>query len=112
MRYAIPVVGGKLSAHFGHCEQFALIDVDDETKVIKQKEFVVPPPHEPGAYPPWLAELGVSVIIAGGMGGRAQDLFTANRIKVIVGAHPDDPEKVVLDHMQGKLVVGDNTCDH
>ena len=34
MKYAVPVSGGVLSPHFGHCEQFALIDVDEERKVV------------------------------------------------------------------------------
>jgi len=30
MRYAVPISGGMLSQHFGHCDQFALIDVNEE----------------------------------------------------------------------------------
>jgi predicted Fe-Mo cluster-binding NifX family protein len=62
--------------------------------------------------PPWLSEQGVTVVIAGGMGSRAQGLFSQNRIKVVVGAVGVDPKKVVLDYMQGSLSVGDNVCDH
>ncbi|NLF18973.1 MAG: ATPase, partial [Lentisphaerae bacterium] len=31
MRLAIPIADGRLSLHFGHCESFALIDVDPAT---------------------------------------------------------------------------------
>jgi len=82
MRYAIPLSGGAIAAHFGHCEQFALIDVDEARKVIVGKEIIPSPVHEPGLLPVWLAEQGVAVIIAGGMGSRAQNLFEQNRIKV------------------------------
>ena len=51
-------------------------------------------------------------MIAGGMGGRAQDLFQQNRIGVIVGAMDTDPEKAVLNHLTGNLATGDNACDH
>ena len=34
MKYAVPVSGGLMCPHFGHCEQFALIDVDEQKKVI------------------------------------------------------------------------------
>lgn len=68
MRYAIPVSSGGLSEHFGHCEHFALIDVDDEKKEILRKELVLSPGHQPGLLPEWLAEQGVSMVIAGGMG--------------------------------------------
>lgn len=112
MRYAVPVAKGQLCAHFGHCEQFAIIDTDDKKKAIVGIEHLTPPPHEPGVLPAWLAEQGVGVVIAGGMGMRAQQLFTQNRIKVVVGAVGGDPKKVVLDYMQGSLAVGDNICDH
>ena len=80
--------------------------------MIVSKELVIPPPHEPGVLPAWLADQGVAVVVAGGMGSRAQGIFQQNRIQVIVGAAVEDPEKLVLDYIQGNLVVGDNVCDH
>ena len=112
MRYAVPVSGGELCSHFGHCEKFAIIDVDLEAKTILRKELVDSPGHQPGFLPVWLAEQGVSAVIAGGMGMRAQEIFTQNRIQVVVGAMGSDPEQVVLDYMQGKLATGENICDH
>jgi len=112
MKYAIPVSGGVTSPHFGHCEQFALFDVDEETKEITNKEFIPSPEHEPGLLPRWLAEKGVSVVIAGGMGPRAQDIFQQNGITVVLGAMESDPEKAVLSHITGTLATGDNICDH
>ena len=112
MRYAIPVTDGKLASHFGHCEQFALIDVDADAKRILRKELVSSPVHEPGRLPVWLAEEGASAVIAVGMGQRAQSLFRENHIEVIVGAQGDDPEEIVLAHMQGTLATGENICDH
>ncbi len=112
MRYAVPVSGGVLSPHFGHCEHFALIDVDEDKKEITSKELVPPPGHEPGVLPQWLAEQGVSFVIAGGMGSRAQSLFQQNNIGVIIGTMENDPEKAVLSYLDGKLATGDNICDH
>jgi len=112
MRYAVPVTGGIISPHFGHCEQFALIDVDEKGKKVIKKQLVPSPKHEPGLLPQWLAQQGVAYVIAGGMGSRAQGLFQENRIGVIVGAGETDPEKAVLSHLNGRLVTGDNTCDH
>jgi len=112
MKYAVPVSGGVVSAHFGHCEQFALIDVDEAKKQILKKELVSPPAHEPGLLPPWLAEKGVSLVIAGGMGSRAQGLFQQNKIGVITGTMESDPEKAVLSHLNGILATGANICDH
>lgn len=112
MRYAVPVMDGRVSGHFGHCQQFALIDADEARKVILKKEIVTSPEHEPGVFPTWLAEQGVSVVIASGMGSQAQSLFRENRIKAITGALGDEPEKVVLDYIKGMLATGDNLCDH
>jgi len=112
MRYAVPVSGGAVSLHFGHCEHFALIDVDEDKKEIIKKELVPSPGHEPGLLPQWLAEQGVSFVIAGGMGSRAQNLFQQNNIGVIIGTMENDPEKAVLSHFDGKLATGDNICDH
>ena len=112
MKYAVPVSGGALAAHFGHCEQFALVDVDEVKKQILKKELVNSPGHEPGFLPKWLAEQGVAVVIAGGMGSRAQSLFQQNRIQVIVGAMESDPEKAILSYLGGALATEDNICDH
>ncbi len=112
MRYAVPVAGGKLAEHFGHCEHFALFDIDESEKKIIKHELVSSPGHQPGLLPTWLAEEGVSAIIAGGMGSRAQALFRENRIEVVIGAIGDDPEQIVLAHLEGSLESGENICDH
>ena len=112
MRYAVPVSGGMVSPHFGHCEHFALIDVDEDRKEIIRKELVPSPGHQPGLLPQWLAEQGVALVIAGGMGSRAQSLFQQNRIGVIIGTLETDPEKVIMSHLNGQLATGDNICDH
>jgi len=57
-------------------------------------------------------EQGVSAVIAGGMGSRAQALFHENRIGVIIGVMETDPEKAVLNYLSGSLATGDNICDH
>ena len=112
MRYAVPVSDGVVAAHFGHCQQFTLFDVDEAERTILKKTVVVPPGHEPGLLPAWLAGEGVCVVVAGGMGSRAQDIFRENRIQVIVGCLQSDPERAVLDHIEGGLATGGNICDH
>jgi len=110
MKFAIPLAEGKLTAHFGHCQEFALVEVEDNQ--IKNKETLVPPPHEPGVLPKWLHDLGTDVIIAGGMGARALDLFAQNSIKVIVGAAALTPEELVKQYLDNTLQTGSNVCDH
>lgn len=110
MRYALPIAEGKLCMHFGHCEQFALVDV--ENGKITNSESVVPPAHEPGVLPRWLSEQKVNVVIAGGMGSRAQDFFRQYGMEVVVGAQPGDPRDVVENYLAGTLESGANICDH
>ena len=110
MKFAIPLAEGKLTAHFGHCQEFALVEVEDNQ--IKGKETLVPPPHEPGVLPRWLHEQGTDVIIAGGMGGRALDLFALNGIKVMIGAPTLTPEELVEQYLDDSLQTGANVCDH
>jgi predicted Fe-Mo cluster-binding NifX family protein/predicted RNA-binding Zn-ribbon protein involved in translation (DUF1610 family) len=112
MRIAIPIADGKLSMHFGHCERFALIDVDPSQKKILKREDVIAPPHQPGLLPPWLAEQGVNMIIAGGMGQRAHGLFAEKGIQVVVGAPAETPENLVSAYLVGTLETGENVCDH
>ena len=112
MKYAVPVSGGQLCPHFGHCEQFALIDVDPQKKEITGKTMVAAPEHQPGLLPVWLGEKGVDCVIAGGMGMSAQNIFRENGIQVVVGVSESDPDKAVLSHLHGRLTTGNNVCDH
>jgi ATP-binding protein involved in chromosome partitioning len=112
MRIAIPVTEGKVSAHFGHCEQFAIVDADPNAKKVTNTEMLTPPAHEPGILPKWLSGLCVDLIIAGGMGQRAQQLFAQNNIDVIVGAADDTPQELALQYITGQLQCGKNICDH
>ncbi len=112
MKIAVPTVDGRLCMHFGHCQQFALVNVDEANDNAMETEMVTPPPHEPGLLPRWLHEKDVDVIIAGGMGGRAQQLFGQNGIKVLVGAPAETPEQLVTAYLAGSLQSGANACDH
>jgi ATP-binding protein involved in chromosome partitioning len=112
MRIAIPVAGGVLCPHFGHCEQFVLVDVDAEARTVSGTRSLEPPPHEPGLLPRWLKGQGADVIIAGGMGVRAQNLFAENGVRVVTGAAAEPPERLVADFLAGSLVTGPNACDH
>jgi len=68
--------------------------------------------HQPGLLPTWLAEKGVGFVIAGGMGMSAQNLFQQKGVKVVLGALESDPEKAVLNYLNGRLATGGNVCDH
>jgi ATP-binding protein involved in chromosome partitioning len=111
MKIAIPLADGRLCMHFGHCQQFALIETAEDNSIVS-KTLLTPPPHEPGVLPAWLHEQGAAVIIAGGMGSRAQQLFAQNQITVVVGAPAEQPEQLVASYLNDTLQTGVNTCDH
>lgn len=78
----------------------------------KSQQLLTPPLHQPGLLPQWLSELSVDLIIAGGMGQRAQQLFAQNNIETIIGANDNTPEKLVIQHLNDQLNCGPNACDH
>lgn len=80
MLVAIAQENEMVCQHFGHCERFALYDTEAQSL-----SSVNNPGHEPGVLPGFLGNMGVKIIIAGGMGGRAQELFAGQGIQVIVG---------------------------
>jgi predicted Fe-Mo cluster-binding NifX family protein len=110
MKFAIPTAEGKLTAHFGHSQEFVLLHVEENR--ITKKEVLTPPLHEPGVLPRWLHDLGTDVIIAGGMGHRALELFSQNNIRVITGAPCLTPEDLVEQYLKNSLETGSNVCDH
>ncbi len=112
MKIAIPVANGNLCMHFGHCETFEILTVDSDKKTVLSSESKTPPPHEPGVLPKWLGEQNVNVILAGGMGQRAQDLFAAQGIDVVVGISVAEPGVLVSAYLAGALQSGVNVCDH
>jgi len=109
-KIAIPVEGGQMCAHFGHCEHFAIFSIEDG-KIVKE-ELLVPPVHQPGVYPAWLGGIGVTDIIAGGIGQRVIDLFNNQHVNVYAGASLTEPVELVNNLLNGTLVAGQNLCDH
>jgi predicted Fe-Mo cluster-binding NifX family protein len=113
MKIAVPTAQGKLAMHFGHCESFTIIDATDGKLENWDVNSEKAPPHEPGLLPTWLAEKGVDLVIAGGMGMRAQNLFSEKGIQVIIGASGEmTPEEIVESWFQQSLKTGANPCDH
>lgn len=108
-RIAVPTEAGVLAGHFGRCEHFTIFDVRDSKVVYLAR--LQPPAHEPGVIPQWLSQRGTNVIIAGGMGMRAQQLFNQYGIQVLIGAPPIDPEEIVERFLTGTLLTGENVCD-
>ena len=107
---AIPMGNGKLCAHFGHCEYFSIVTVEN-SQIVDIKE-LTPPEHVPGVYPRWVAQQGATDVIAGGMGQKAIDLFIAQNINAFVGAPQNDAKSIVEDFIADKLTLNANYCNH
>lgn len=106
---AVPSEGEHIAQHFGHCPEFTIIE-SEGNKVIK-KETISNPGHRPDFLPKYLNELAVDVVLAGGMGSRAVNLFQSNGIEVITGASGTVDQAVNL-YLENKLETGNNVCDH
>ncbi|MEZ5071591.1 MAG: NifB/NifX family molybdenum-iron cluster-binding protein [Bacteroidales bacterium] len=107
---AIPTSEGMLDAHFGHCKHFTLLHV--EAGAIVGEETIDAPPHEPGLLPRFLAEKGVTDVLAGGMGQRAIQLFNDRQVNVFVGAPKAAPRDIAEGFLNKTLSFSANYCDH
>lgn len=112
MKIFIPLMNGELTPHFGHCEEFAVITLDDPKGEIQSSERIEGPAHEPGSLPRFLIEQGADLVIAGGMGGRAKDMLVAKGIDVVVGGPALAPDEVVGLWQKGELGDEGNQCNH
>ena len=86
MKIALPSVDGQVDGHFGHCQFFTIYEISEDNKIIAEEK--VTPPAGCGCKSnivPQLAEMGVSVMLAGNMGGGAVNMLNSNGIKVIRG---------------------------
>jgi len=107
MRIAISTDGGTVSAHFGRCPAFTIVDIEDG-KVL-HKEEISNPGHHPGFLPQFLHEKGVDCIIAGGMGQNAVHLFAGQNIETVVGISGTINE-VIDKIVNGTLEGGESLC--
>ena len=73
MKIAIASTNKEVAGHFGHCEGFEIFEIENNS--ITKEYFIANPGHKPGFLPVFLKENGVDIIIAGGIGGGAIDLF-------------------------------------
>ena len=109
MKIAIASSNHQISKHFGHCTHFHLFDIENQT--ITHESLVENPGHQPGILPKFLHEQGVGIIISGGMGGKAIELFQKHDIAVVLGAngHVSD---VIQAFLHGDLESNEEPCDH
>ena len=71
-----------------------------------------PPEHTPGSFPKWVAANGATDVIAGGMGGKAINLFNQLGVNAFVGAPVDTPTNLVNKFIADELTLSANYCSH
>lgn len=108
MKIAVAVVGDEVSPHFGHAPVFAIFSVDAGRV---EREDIPSPGHEPGRLPALMRSMGITHVIAGGMGPRAVDHFCDAGIEVIMGVS-GEVESAVAAFLDGTLEVGESMCHH
>lgn len=107
MKIAVASMGNVVAGHFGHCENFNIFDI--ENNAIVNHESIANPGHKPGFLPNFLGDLGVNVIIAGGMGEGAVNIFNARNIEVIMGA-TGVAQEAVERYLRGELKSTGSIC--
>lgn len=108
-KIAIATDGREVAQHFGRCPAYTLIEINGGRAVNRT---VIPNPgHEPGFLPRYLGEKGVTCVIAGGMGPRAQNLFAEQGISTITGV-TGPVEEVIETYLSGNLTPGESLCEH
>ena len=107
MKVAISTDRNKVSPHFGRCPQFTIIEIENNKLI--DKKVIENPGHHPGYLPQYLNEIGVSCIIAGGMGMRAKELFSQTGIEAVLGVE-GDVEEIIGKIIDGSLEGGESIC--
>ena len=107
MKIAVASEKEMVTEHFGHCINFNIYESEGD-KIVKS-ESIDNPGHKPGFLPNFLNDMGVNVIIAGGMGGGAVEIFNDKGIEVITGAQ-GNAKYAAEQYLQGKLQSTGSVC--
>ncbi|MDQ1351051.1 MAG: hypothetical protein QG657_1353 [Acidobacteriota bacterium] len=112
MKIAIATDNDQVAAHFGRCACYTLFEVEDAAaeKKVLSRTCIDTPAHEPGVLPGFLHEKGANVVIAGGMGPRAQQLFLGFNIRPYIGV-TGKVDDVIRDFLAGNLQMGESLCN-
>ena len=108
MKVAVACINDNVAEHFGHCENFKIYDVE-ENKIVS-KTIIENPGHEKGFLPKFLNEKGVNVVISGGMGEGAINLFNEFNIKILTGNYGNCDE-IIEKYLNGNLTSNVDVCN-
>lgn len=107
IRIAVATTKSQVAEHFGYCEEFMLFEIEDNK--ITKNEIIANPGHKPGFLPNFLADCGVNVIISGGMGMTAVEIFNEKNVEVIIGVS-GEAKRAVEQYLEGVLKSTGSIC--
>jgi predicted Fe-Mo cluster-binding NifX family protein len=111
MKIAVPVTKeNQIDSHFGHCESYNVFTISEKNEIISVKN--EESPQGCGCksnIASVLASDGVSVMLAGGIGGGAINVLNNSGIEVIRGCSGDAAEVVRL-FLRGLVEDSGNSC--
>lgn len=113
MKIAVPLTrDNMIDNHFGHCASFGIYSVSDDKVITGQK--IIDSPQGCGCksdIASILAADGVTLMLAGGIGGGAINVLANSGIDVVRGCSGDALEVVRL-YLQGDVEDSGNSCHH
>ncbi len=107
MKIAIATEGADVSSHFGKCENFTVLEVEDS--IVKSKSIINTAGNQHGLLPGFLASKNVGLVIVGGMGEGARQNMISNGIEIISGVSGNINE-VIDTYLKGNLESNDTGC--
>jgi predicted Fe-Mo cluster-binding NifX family protein len=110
MKIAIPTRGNSIDDHFGHCELYTIVTLDENKNVVQTDK--LPSPQGCGCKSDIAAVLhgmGVSVMLAGNMGAGAYNVLTNHGITVYRGC-TGEIKSVISDFTEGLIADSNVTC--
>lgn len=110
MKIAVTYKNGEIFQHFGHTEQFKVYDV--QNSAIVSSEVIDTNGSGHGALAGLLSDIGVDILICGGIGGGAQMALMQAGIKLFGGV-TGNADEAVAACIAGTLSYNPNAkCDH
>ena len=110
MKIAVTYENGEIFQHFGHTEQFKVYDI--QNSAIVKAEVIDTNGSGHGALAGLLSNLGVDILICGGIGGGAQMALMQAGIKLFGGV-TGNADDAVAACIAGTLSYNPNAkCDH
>lgn len=110
MKIALPSRQNLIDDHFGHCEYYTVLTIDDSKNIVDQE--IVPSPVGCGCksdIAQTLFAMGVTVMLAGNIGEGAMGVLSNSGIKVVRGCS-GDVKTVALNWLAGLLADSGDTC--